>query len=83
MNTFFNNLYQNGEGCTVTGFYREQPFHGKISNVRSTYGGGLNVYVELDHEFTIERHERDSLVLDGEELFNGSGSCTKNLHVYF
>jgi len=83
MNSFLNQLYQNGEGCTVTGFYRDQPFEGTISNVRSTYGGGLNVYVELAQPIMIANHERDSLVLDGQELFDGTGPVTRNLHVYF
>lgn len=83
MNLFLNQLYQDGEGRMVTGFYRDQPFEGTIGNVRTTYGGGLNVYVELSQPIMIAGHERDSLVLDGQELFNGAGAVARNLHVYF
>ena len=83
MNSYMNELYQNGNGKQVTGFYRSQPFMGTITNVRSTFGGGLNVYVDLESAITIAGSERDSLVLDGEELFNGTGPVTENLHVYF
>lgn len=83
MNDFINNLYQNGDGCMVTGYYRDQPFSGRISHTRSTYGGGLNVYVDLDEAIVISGRNRDSLVLDGAELFAGAGVVTRNLHVYF
>lgn len=83
MNSFMNALYQNGKGCAVTGRYRNEPFAGKISNVRCTYGDGLNVYVDLDEPIVIAGHERTALVLDGKELFDGAGPVTENLHVYF
>lgn len=83
MKDFMNSLYQNGEGKTVTGRYRGEDFLGIISLVRSTYGGGLNVYVELEQPIVISGRERESLVLNGEELANGSGTVASNLHVYF
>ncbi len=83
MNHFMNALYQNGDGCAVTGYYRDVPFAGKIVNVRCTYGDGLNVYVDLDDAIVIAGHARNALVLDGKELFDGAGAVTKNLHVYF
>lgn len=83
MNHFMNALYQNGDGCAVTGYYRDVPFVGKIANVRCTYGDGLNVYVDLDEPISIAGRDRHALVLDGKELFDGAGAVTKNLHVYF
>lgn len=88
MKDFMNNLYQNGEGKTVTGRYRGEDFIGTITNVRCCYGGGLNVYVDLEQPIVIAGRERESLVLDGEELANGGGAdlpgrVAENLHVYF
>lgn len=83
MKSFMNALYQDGEGKTVTGYYRNEPFMGKISDVRCTFGGGLNVYVDLDEAIMIAGHERTALVLDGKELYNGSSTVAQNLHVYF
>jgi hypothetical protein len=83
MNDYMNNLYRNGEGCEVTGFYRGVPFMGVINQIRATSGEKLNVYVELDQPISIAGRDRDSLVLDGAELARGSGSVTANLHVYF
>jgi len=83
VNHFMNALYQNGDGCAVTGYYRDVPFVGKIANVRCTYGNGLNVYVDLDEPISIAGRDRHALVLDGKELFDGAGAVTKNLHVYF
>jgi len=47
MNSFLNALYQDGVSSEISGYYAGQPFLGKISNVRCTYGGGLHVYVDL------------------------------------
>ena len=85
MNEFINSLYQDGQGKDVTGFYFAQPFMGKIASVRLTYGGGGNVYVDLESPVYLHGAggtQRDSLVLDGEEIFNGEGDLTRNLHVY-
>lgn len=83
MNSFMNALYQDGVGKTVTGEYIGEKFIGTITDVRCTYGGGLNVYVDLETPIVIHRHARNSLVLDGAELFEGSSKVAYNLHVYF
>jgi hypothetical protein len=83
MNSFMNALYQDGVGKTVTGNYFGAPFIGTISNVRSSYGNGLNVYVDLESPIVIHGREREALVLDGSELFEGFSPVAENLHVYF
>jgi hypothetical protein len=81
-NTFYNELYQNGEGCSVTGYYCGAPFEGTITMVRSTYGGGLNVYIEIPGGIEVHGGHRDSIVLDAAEMLENS-NLASNIHVYF
>lgn len=83
MHSFLNALYQDGEGKTVTGVYMGEPFNGTITNVRCTYGGGLNVYVALENPIAVNKSQREGLVLDGAELAAGASNVAQNLHVYF
>ena len=83
MNSFMNALYQDGTGKTVTGKYLGADFIGTITDVRCTFGNGLNVYVALETPIDIHGRERDGLVLDGAELFEGKSNVAENLHVYF
>jgi hypothetical protein len=83
MKLFIENLYQNGVGSQITGYYCDQPFIGTISRVRPTYGGGVNVYLDLEEPILICEDQRNSLVLDGEEIAQGGQNLTENLHVYF
>lgn len=83
MKTFFDALYQDGEGKLVTGVYRDQPFMGAISLVRGGDGDELIVFVDLEDPIMIAGRPRTALVLDGAELALGAGPVAKNLHVYF
>jgi hypothetical protein len=83
MNSFLNALYQDGVGKTVTGEYIGEKFMGTITDVRCTFGGGLNVYVALEDPIVIHNDPRECLVLDGAELAAGSSKVAYNLHVYF
>lgn len=74
MNSFMNALW-NATGSMVTGFYKEEPFIGEIVNVRTKAGTDLSV--------TVATEEGETFVFNGSELFNGAGTCSKNLHVYF
>lgn len=74
MNDFMNALW-NSAGAVVTGVYNNQPFYGHIEEVRTKAGTDLCV--------TIKTEEDQYVLLTGSELFNGSGNCSKNLHVYF
>lgn len=81
-NSFIDQLYQNGEGCSVTGRYDGVPFEGVISLVRSTYGGGLNVYIGIPGGIIIRGNQRDSIVVSAEEMLV-NGPLVSNVHVYF
>ena len=83
MNSFFEELWENGEGKAVTGFYFNEPFIGKIRNVRVTYGGGLNVGIDFDEPIVIDGGVRNSAVLGAEEFIPGGEKLGRNLHVYF
>ena len=82
MKMFMNALYAEGTGKEISGFYLDQPFLGKISNVRCTYGVDLNVYIDLDEAIDIDGDVRDSLVLSGSQIYNGSCCVARNLNVY-
>ncbi len=88
MNDFINEIYQNGEGKTVTGYYMNQPFIGQINMVRPTYGGDIKVYVALEQPIVFkdlgQSITRETLIFSVQELFDGAtyGSVSKNLHVY-
>ena len=74
MNDFMNALW-NSVGAVVTGVYNKQTFYGNIENVRSKAGCDLSV--------TVKTEQDEYILLNGSELFNGFGTCSKNLHVYF
>ena len=74
MNDFMNALY-NAIGSEVTGFYDGLAFQGRIESVRAKAGNDLSVAVRTTDD--------DLLLLSGEDLYNGSGKLTANLHVYF
>ena len=82
MKSFINSLYQDGVGKDVTGYYFEQPFYGKITSVRPIYGNDVRVYVALENTIYIKGDPRDTLALDGEDIFKGGRGLTSNLHVY-
>jgi hypothetical protein len=83
MKLFMNALYADGVGKEISGFYLGNAFLGKIANVRCTYGGGLNVYVDLDEKIDLGGDDViDTLVIGGAEIYNGGSSVTSNLHVY-
>jgi hypothetical protein len=82
MKSYIDSLYQDGVGKDVTGYYFEQPFMGQITSMRPLAGGGLRVYVKLESTIYIKGDPRDSLALDGEEIFNGGRGLTRNLHAY-
>jgi hypothetical protein len=82
LNSFINEIYQTGDGKTVTGVYRSEPFQGVIAFSRSTYGHDINVYIDLVSPIMIGGRERDRLVIAGTELFAGSSPVARNLHVY-
>ena len=73
MNEFMNNLY-NAIGAEVTGYHRDNAFHGTITYTRVKYGNDISVHVEDGN---------DIYVIDGTALFEGEGGGYTNLHVYF
>jgi hypothetical protein len=81
MKDFMDNLW-NAEGCSVTGYDNGLPFIGKIARVRAKLGGDLSVLVELT-EPCGNAAVGEYLGFLGTELFNGHGSMSHNLHVYF
>ena len=82
MKSYIEALYQDGVDKDVTGYYFEQPFKGKITSVRPVYGDNVRVYVALEHTIYIKGDPRDSLALDGADIFEGGRGLTRNLHVY-
>jgi hypothetical protein len=74
MNSFMNALW-NANGSMVTGFHKDEPFIGSISNVRTKAGNELSVTVDTD--------EGEVLLISGTDLMNGAGNLFTNLHVYF
>ena len=81
MNDFMNSLY-NATGSVVTGYHGPHPFIGRIVDVRVKFGNDLRVTVELD-EPCGDDGAGDHLLFDGQELYDGEGMHSSNLHVYF
>jgi len=80
-NDFMGKLYSNGVGKAVVGTYWDSPFTGVIAEVRSRYGNDLAVTVMLDQPIEVRGHRRDSVLLDGSELYKGGAGVTKDLQI--
>ena len=68
-----NNVY-GATGSQVSGYYKDVPFLGTITDTRIKFGGGIQVVVEDGTE---------TYIIDATTLMNGVDSTYSNLHVYF